>query len=198
MLSNENKNDELVIDTEDEIYNLLGAALFSTIGTKAKISRSGFSVIFTQEFAMNRSDLSSDITQAKRQLEYAGIDINQVTQQQIDEYVSWRKDMDKEKAEKHARILITRKTCEPFKGSTGNCGVFNYLKFIDGFGKIVYETRIECCEYYDPQATNQIRGKGAYCYRPDYETIEQEIERLKTEYPYFSQATLTDNNKKEA
>ncbi|EJF2737322.1 TPA: hypothetical protein OOF39_004532 [Kluyvera ascorbata] len=191
MLKNESSNNELASDDD---FNVLGAALFSAIGTKTKISKSGFSVIFKPEYAMNRADLSGNILQAKRQLEYAGIDIESVTQQQIDSYLRWRKALNEEKAKKHARILITRKTCEPYSGSFGSCGVFNYLKLIDGLGRELYTRRIECCEYYDPQATNQIGGEGAFCYRPDYQLIEKEIERLRGEYPIFVKAPITDNN----
>ena len=185
-------------EQESAVLELCHAAMWLAIGKQTQLSRSGFSVVFVPEHRQHRADLSGEPVRALHQVQSAGIDVQSVNESQLAAYRSWREQLDLDRQVGWARVRISRKFSEPYRGSTGSCGVFVRVSLIDGLGNCVDAERIESLSNWEPNAKNQIGGLGAAVSSPNYAAIERVISRWQQEHPEYSKSTVVDNNSKES
>lgn len=190
-------NDDSIFSDMDaqatEIHRM-AAAMFAALGDKTELSASGHSVIFKPEHRLGRADLSGNPDVARQQLEHAGIDPDAVTDEQINAYSNWFDEMYETRRVADARIVITAKFNEPYSGGMGACGVFNRVRLIDGWGNSVDSARVECKSEMCQDVINRIGLPGAVVARPDYDSIEEVIARMRRDRPEFAETPVHDNN----
>ncbi|MBT13324.1 MAG: hypothetical protein CMI02_14960 [Oceanospirillaceae bacterium] len=178
------------------------AAMYAAISSGVtRISRSGFSVIFSEP-VFGQHDLSPMPQVATGQLQAAGLDIDTVTDQQISEYRAWE-DQAREQWEQDMearringrRILITRPFSAPNEPAPGTSAVMmNGIYCLDGQNEWVDGGAVEVEEYWDPSAKNLMHGTGAFRMRPNYDQINAVVAELRERHPEFADAQIQDNN----
>lgn len=186
-----------VDDTDIEAERTLercAAAMYFALGKQTKLSKSGFEPIFTAGYHTGRVDLSGIPCNAMAQIAYAGLNIKDLTESQMDEYRAWRQAIESRKAARDARIIVTRPFSEPYSGSMGSCGVFVRVSLVDGLGRDIESRRVECLSVFDPEAVNNMHGKGAFVSRLDNAAIDRVIGELRRKHPVFTCAAVQNNN----
>lgn len=191
-------NAERQIEQEDAVIELCHAAMWAALGEQTQLSRSAFSIVFIPELRAGRADLSDDPVRAIAQLEHAGLDVQRVTQIQLDGYRAWRNSTNAARSVNDARILITRKFPRFVRMSAGLEVHEPHVRvsLIDGLGQTIGEDCIRCRDQWEPETRNLIGGLGAMCSYPDYDAINRFIDRLRRDHPRYANATVIDNNQK--
>lgn len=176
-------------DTNDlpiEFY----AAMFRALGRETRLSRSGYSITFAHD-TLGRRDLSSNEEMAAAQLHAAGIELDSITDADVQAYRAWYEPLHESRRIGQARFLITRKFAMERGDELVPC---NRVSLIDGWGELVASVNLMCREHYDPDAINRIGGRGAVCSSPDYPHIQARIDEMRQEHPEFVEAPVVDNN----
>lgn len=168
------------------------AAMFKAVGRQAKLSRSGFSLVFAVP-QCGRHDLSGNPDIAAAQLRSAGIDLGAVNDADVTAYQQWHDALYNARRVGQARILVTRPFLVPYGRGLRNA---NRVSLIDGWGEVIHSDVIAWLEgKFDPNLTNRIGDKGAIPMAPDTVRIDECIERLRWRFPDYMHAAVMDNNK---
>lgn len=159
------------------------AAMYQHLGSRTKISASGYSVIFAEGYRLNgRADLSAGIPGlAAKQMEFAGIDPGQLTQQQIDDYRKWQTERDREHSLNGATIVVTG-TRHPERGNK----TWNEVWLRDGRGELLSTHIIKCIDEWDSETRNEGGGIGGFRSMPDTKAIDAAIKQIQTDFPDYS------------
>lgn len=169
------------------------AAMFAAIGKQTRLSRNGYSIVFASP-QCGRSDLSSDELLAERQAHAAGLNLANVTDEQVFAYQKWYERMYHDRRINQARIQITR----PYSEVRGHQLVrVNGVRLMDGWGEMVDWRVVDMDEYHDPEATNRIGSQGAYRTRPNYAGIDRCVSELINNHREYAGARVQDNNRRE-
>lgn len=185
-------------EMEGAVIELCHAAMWVALGKQTQLSRTGFSIVFIPSLRAGRADLSGDPDQAIAQLARAGLNVRNVTQEQLDGYRVWRCDLDDARSVNGARILITRKFGHFVRMSAGLEVHEPHVRvsLIDGLGEEIGGGIVKCREQWEPDKICRAGMLGAYCWYPDYDAINLVIERLRRDHPRYAAAPIIDNNKK--
>ena len=175
-----------------DISTTIRAAMFAAIPSGlTKISRNGYSIVFTTPVCGRHdlSDLGDDFALA--QARAAGLDLDAVTAEQIADYQAWHAEMYRTRQIEQARIRVTR----IYTVERGHELVpVNRIDLMDGWGNTVAWQVVDTVEYFNKDATSRIGRKGAFCQRPDTAGIERAINSLRSLYSEYSGARVQDNN----
>jgi len=148
------------------------AAMFKHLGDKTKISRVGHAIIFTTP-QLGRHDLSDNHNIAAAQLAAAGIDVDDVTPDDITLYESWYDKMYQQHKILNAHIRITR----PFTYQEGKwLKPARRVSLIDGWGNLL-----------DMALITVDQGEAVR----DAE-IDAAIEKFRTRHPLYAHAPISD------
>lgn len=164
-------------------YRRCLAAMYQQLGKRTKISASGYSVIFAEGYRLNgRADLSVGMPGlAKKQMEFAGIDPFQLTEEQQGEYEEWQQARDYEHSLDGAAIVVTGPR-HPEKGNK----MWNEVWLRDGRGELLSIHVIDRFDEWDSKARNVGGGVGGFRSMPDTKAIDAAIEQIKTDFPDYA------------
>lgn len=168
---------------EQYSYETCLAAMYQHLGSRTKISASGYNIIFAEGFRLNgRADLSGGIPGlAAKQMEFAGIDPNEITQQQKDAYLKWQAERDREHSLNGATIVVTG----PQRPEKGN-KMWNEVWLRDGRGELLSVHIIDRFDEWDSEARNAGGGIGGFRSMPDTKAIDAAVEQIKTDFPDYA------------
>lgn len=170
------------------------AAMHAALGHQCTPSARGFGIIFAPDHRLDgRADLSGMANVALRQLQHAGLDPEAVTEADLAAWRTWFAETEQRHRVSTARFVVSGYVNEPYRGSEGSCGVFNYVRLMAG-GESIAVDRVECLEEYDPEATNLMNRKGAVRHFPDRDKLGRALERMRKLHPEFAEAPVTDNS----
>lgn len=159
------------------------AAMHKNIGRGCEVSRRGFSVIFSKNCRTlgGRSDLSSLVPQALYQIEFAGIDLDAVSERDIEAFCEWQSQKDHEKAIFDAQIKLHWSTGEPDFGDSGSCGSYMHVGLYDGWGVCLCNVRL---------AGKRSNIQGGILNSPDWEAVRATIKKLFDRFPEYKKASI--------
>lgn len=175
-----------------ETRTVIQAAMFAALGAITKLSRSGYSVVFTQP-VMGRNDLFGDEEAALDQARQAGLDLKSVTLEQVVAWQEWYTSMrETRRTGPEAHFLITRQFRLQIDAHTLEPA--NRVTLIDGWGEHVDSASFLCIQQWDREAINLMGRRGAVASHVNYDAINRWIEMSRLTHPEFAQIRVLDNN----